>query len=123
MYGDFIRATRRRGGLTQTELAEITGIPQSNISAYERDHRVPSADTLNRIVVGCGYLLAAVAGEDEVVCALPRAGWFADEDLPARDPSDPAESGAPLASDAPIEERLERIHRVLELADQQRALR
>lgn len=46
-------------GLSQSALAELAGIPQPNLSAYERDRRCPSAETLNRLVMACGYQLAA----------------------------------------------------------------
>ena len=89
MVGAFLCAVRNSRGLSQQALAEISGISQPNISAIERDRRRPSADTLNRLVVSCGYQLAAVAGDQVVACPLPRAGWFPDEDLPARLPGDP----------------------------------
>jgi len=79
MYGSFIRRVRESRGLSQSEVAEITGIPQPSLSAYERDRRLPTADTLNRIVAGCGYVLEAVAGDERVVCTVPRVGWFPDD--------------------------------------------
>jgi len=71
MYGEFIRQVRISRDLTQMELARIVGIEQPNLSAYENDRQVPSADVLNRILVGCGYLLEATAGERRLVCPLP----------------------------------------------------
>jgi len=71
MYGAFIRQARVSRGLTQVELARIVGIEQPNLSAYENDRQMPSADVLNRILVGCGYLLEATAGERRLVCPLP----------------------------------------------------
>jgi transcriptional regulator with XRE-family HTH domain len=57
--------------LTQLALAHIVGIEQPNLSAYENDRQMPSADVLNRILVGCGYLLEATAGERRLICPLP----------------------------------------------------
>jgi len=71
MYGAFIRQARVSRGLTQVELARIVGIEQPNLSAYENDRQMPSADILNRILLGCGYLLEATAGERRLICPLP----------------------------------------------------
>ena len=71
MYGAFIRQARLSRELTQVELATIVGIEQPNLSAYENDRQMPSADVLNRILVGCGYLLEATAGELRLICPLP----------------------------------------------------
>ena len=71
MYGAFIKRARTSRGLTQVQLARITGIEQPNLSAYENDRQMPSADTLNRILVGCGYLLEATAGDRRLICPLP----------------------------------------------------
>ena len=79
MYGSFIRRVRESRRISQLELAEITGIPQPSLSAYEHDRRLPTADTLNRILAGCGYVLEAVAGPERIVCTVPRSGWFADD--------------------------------------------
>jgi transcriptional regulator with XRE-family HTH domain len=71
MYGSFIRAVRASRGLTQVELARTIGIEQPNLSAYENDRQMPSADVLHRILRGCGFLLEATAGERRIVCPLP----------------------------------------------------
>jgi len=84
-FGEFIRQVRRSRGLSQHELAVLVGTSQPTLSAYEHDRKVPSADTLNRIVVACGYLLTASAGPAEVVCGLPRAGWLPQDDWPEGD--------------------------------------
>ena len=67
-----MRVTRH---VTQVELAGIVGIEQPNLSAYENDRLMPSADVLNRILAGYGYLLEATAGERRIVCPLPGADW------------------------------------------------
>jgi len=95
MYGSFIRQARTSRGLTQVELARIVGIEQPNLSAYENDRQMPSADVLNRILVGCGYFLEATAGERRLICPLPGSRratapdprFFPDSSLQFSDPS------------------------------------
>lgn len=116
MYGSFLREVRESRHLTQSELAEISGICQSNISAIENDRRMPSADTMNRLLVSCGYELTASAGERSIHCPLPAIGWFPDEDLPpATDEDPPGQTGA-VDRNTPMRERLQVIHAVLDAA-------
>ncbi len=119
VYGAFVRTIRRARGLSQRELADVSGVSQPNISAIEHDRRVPSADSLNRLVVACGFELAAVAGEEVVHCPLPEVGWFPDEGLPGPDPGDPGDEAPVVGPDTPIDERLRVITAVLEAADHQ----
>jgi transcriptional regulator with XRE-family HTH domain len=116
MYGSFIREIRESRGLSQGELADVVGISQPNLSAYERDRRVPTADTLNRLVVACGYQLVARAGASSVACPLPRVGWFPDEGDPPRLAGDPADEVPTVDVNTPREERAAVITAVLELA-------
>ena len=53
---EMIRA-RREAGLTQKELAERTGIQQSNISRIENGNGNPSLSTLNKLAQGMGKKL------------------------------------------------------------------
>ncbi|EMY34152.1 DNA-binding protein [Arthrobacter crystallopoietes BAB-32] len=53
-------------GLTQTELADISGVSQPNISAYESGRRKPRPETLER-------LLKALRPRPSVVLAAHRA--------------------------------------------------
>lgn len=114
MYGAFIRKVREARSLTQRELAEVSGIAQSNISAIESGRRSPSADTLNRLVVACGFELSATAGNRTIYCPLPRAGWFPDEDLPPRLADDPNDEPPSLGPGASMDERVRAITAVLE---------
>jgi transcriptional regulator with XRE-family HTH domain len=109
MYGTFLRQIRESRGLSQAQLGQIVGIEQANISAYENDRRLPSIDIVNRILTGCGYLLAA----GDITCPLPKVGWFPDDDLPPAEPDDPTESGDPLPYDTPLDERIRMIRMVL----------
>jgi DNA-binding XRE family transcriptional regulator len=47
-----IRALREQAGLTQAELAERTGLPQSHISRLENAQHSPSRKTLEKIAAG-----------------------------------------------------------------------
>ncbi|MDQ6910934.1 MAG: helix-turn-helix domain-containing protein [Actinomycetota bacterium] len=117
MYGTFVRAVREARSLTQRELAETSGVRQENISAIESGRRVPSADTLNRLLVACGFELTATAGQRTLYCPLPLQGWFPDEDLPARSSADPPDEQPALASTASIPERARALTAVLEAMD------
>jgi len=119
MYGRFLRSVREQRGLTQAELARVSGIRQPNISAIERDRRLPSLDTLNRLVVACGFELAAVAGDRVVHCPLPKAGWYPDEQLPERLDEDSGDEAPTVGPDTPLEDRLRLIDAVLAMADVQ----
>lgn len=118
MYGSFVRSIRASRGLAQGELATIAGISQPNLSAIEHDRRLPTADTLNRIVVACGYELAAVAGDRAIYCDLPRTGWFPDEDDPGALAGDPVDEAPVVTAETPIEQRLAVIDAVLDAAGQ-----
>lgn len=48
---------RKRTGLTQKELAERTGIAQSDISKFETGGGNPSLKTLQRLAAGMGTVL------------------------------------------------------------------
>lgn len=63
MYGDLVRNARRSRGLTQSQLAEVSGLAQPNISAIEIGTRQPSAATLHQLLLACGYEVLAVAGD------------------------------------------------------------
>lgn len=117
MYGAFVRTVREARAMTQRQLAEISGIRQSNISAIENGRRAPSADTLNRLLVACGFELTATAGDLAFFCPLPRAGWFPDEDVPPRTPDDPSDEEPALPAGASMDERVAVITAVLEAAD------
>lgn len=49
MVGDAVAAARARKGISQKELAQATGIDQSDLSKIERGVANPSIGTLNRI--------------------------------------------------------------------------
>lgn len=47
--GETLRRRRRDAGLSQRELASLSGVPQPNIAAYESGRRTPAAGTLQRL--------------------------------------------------------------------------
>jgi len=58
--GTLLREARRRAGLTQAELAGLSGTSQATLSAYERGGKTPSADTLARVLAAAGARLVTV---------------------------------------------------------------
>lgn len=56
-----LRAARRSSGLGQAELARRSATSQPDVSLVERGKRVPTVDTLERLLAGTGHRLVAVA--------------------------------------------------------------
>ena len=56
--GELIRAARLRAKLSQGELADRVGMPQSSIARWEIDKVEPGLSTLRRVLQGCGYDLS-----------------------------------------------------------------
>ena len=54
MVGAAVRAARRRGGLSQVELAELSGMTQPAIARLERGLVSPTVTTLDRIARAMG---------------------------------------------------------------------
>jgi transcriptional regulator with XRE-family HTH domain len=50
-----LRWARRRAGLTQRQLAEKTGVPQSTIGRIESGATDPRLSTLRRLLRACGF--------------------------------------------------------------------
>lgn len=113
MYGSLVRRLRSARGMTQRELAEVSGLAQSNLSAIENDRRSPSAETLQRLVESCGFQLAAVAGNRVMVCpsllepASPRAD----------DRGDGRSSDPMVTSDTPVADRVRVLTAVLDASE------
>ena len=55
--GQNVRRLRRLRGLTQDQLADVTGIHQTNISKLESGTANPSLRTLKRLAAGMGMKL------------------------------------------------------------------
>ena len=113
MYGTLVADARRQRGLSQTELADISGIEQANISAIERGRRMPSAATLHRLLHACGFELTARAGQRILACPPPPGDALLDSLLAANERDE-----APLVTrHTPMSERVEVLTAVLGLAE------
>ena len=55
-----LRKARRRAGLSQRDLAGLTGVAQPTIARVERGVEVPRVDTLARLLSACGESLEAL---------------------------------------------------------------
>ena len=55
--GRYLRYARRKSGLTQVELGERAGVPQSVVARIESGASMPRFDTLDRLLNACGYAL------------------------------------------------------------------
>jgi transcriptional regulator with XRE-family HTH domain len=118
MYGAFLRQVRESRGMSQGELAEVSGIGQPNISAYENDRRTPSLDVFNRLLVSCGYELAAHGGSSVLFAPFPKgAGGYPFDDLPPRLPDDPPDEPPAVGPEASPEQRADAIVQVVALAE------
>ena len=60
---DPIREARTRAGLTQDELAEISGRPRSLIARWEQGEVSPSIDNFLEIIEACGFEIPLVLVE------------------------------------------------------------
>jgi transcriptional regulator with XRE-family HTH domain len=60
-----LRDARRRAGLSQAALAARTRTSQATISSYERGRKLPSVDTLSRLLAAMGCRLAVEAGPQD----------------------------------------------------------
>ncbi len=58
--GPLIREARLRAGLTQSELAKLTGRERSVIARWEQGAVSPSVDNLIEVVQACGFDLPLV---------------------------------------------------------------
>jgi transcriptional regulator with XRE-family HTH domain len=63
---DVIYSARRRARLTQAEVARRLGVPQSQVSRWERGAVVPSFEALQRVVRACELeLTIGIANRDD----------------------------------------------------------
>jgi transcriptional regulator with XRE-family HTH domain len=60
--GDRIRSVRRRRGVTQEELAELSGVSKSTIKKYEQGERKPTMQSLHALARGLKIKTSALAG-------------------------------------------------------------
>ncbi|HWC35582.1 MAG TPA: helix-turn-helix domain-containing protein [Mycobacteriales bacterium] len=70
--GELLRTAREGAGLSQTELARRSGVPQSMLSAYEAGKRQPAVSTLAKLIDATGYTLTmGLQRSDPSVRGLP----------------------------------------------------
>ncbi len=55
--GRYLRYARLRAGVTQAELGEKAGVPQSVVARIESGASIPRFDTLDRLLNACGFAL------------------------------------------------------------------
>lgn len=71
-----LQLARLKAGMSQRELAERAGVPTTMISAYERDRRQPSLNTLLGLLRAAGFELSMKLEpydpHDEILLALER---------------------------------------------------
>lgn len=69
-----LQLARLKAGMSQRELAERASVPTTMISAYERDKRQPSMETLLKLIHAAGLELTMELAprdpHDEVLAAL-----------------------------------------------------
>jgi transcriptional regulator with XRE-family HTH domain len=58
--GAAVRAARRRAGLSQRELGERTGVPQSTVARIESGFVDPRTSTVVKLLAACGEEIEAV---------------------------------------------------------------
>jgi len=61
LSGATLRTLRGRSGQTQAQVAAVTGIPVTVLSAYERGRRQPGVDAAARIIAALGFRVEFVA--------------------------------------------------------------
>lgn len=62
---NLICEARKRAGLTQVELAERAGVPQSTVARIESGRQRPSTDMVERLVRASGFEIRAGLGEPD----------------------------------------------------------
>jgi transcriptional regulator with XRE-family HTH domain len=66
-FGQRLRETRIRAGLSQSDLEEISGIPKARLSRYENGHVAPSIQTLERLSRALGVSEASLLGDQRAI--------------------------------------------------------
>lgn len=61
--GALLKLARLRSGLSQTAFADLIGIAQPTLSAYESGRRQPTLPTLLKILASAGYELRLEVGK------------------------------------------------------------
>lgn len=65
MIGENLKKIRKSRNLTQEDVAEMTGLPQSTISYIEKNDASPRVDTLLKLAKGIGIDLSELTKESD----------------------------------------------------------
>ncbi len=114
MIESIIRRARAERGLTQTQLAEISGVKQANISAIENGRRTPGLDTLQRLVSACGFELLAAAGDRVLAFPPPVSDAAA---VAGTSGGDPPPEPPSVDRNTPVSERARMLTAALEASE------
>lgn len=66
-FGQRLRETRIRAGLSQSDLEDISGIPKARLSRYENGHVAPSIQTLERLAKALNVSEASLLGDQRAI--------------------------------------------------------
>jgi transcriptional regulator with XRE-family HTH domain len=99
--GRVLRQARRRAGLTQRQLGEKAGVPQSVIARIESRAVIPRVDTLDRLLDACG----------EGLESAPRPGRGVDRTLFTLDVPAGERARVGVASDRNLMDLMRRVRR------------
>ena len=66
-FGQRLRQTRIRAGMSQSDLEETSGIPKARLSRYENGHVAPSIHTLERLARALDVSEAALLGDERAI--------------------------------------------------------
>jgi transcriptional regulator with XRE-family HTH domain len=66
-FGQRLRETRIRAGLSQSDLEDISGIPKARLSRYENGHVAPSIQTLERLARALNVSEASLLGDQRAI--------------------------------------------------------
>ncbi|MFB3738098.1 MAG: helix-turn-helix domain-containing protein [Candidatus Velamenicoccus archaeovorus] len=66
-FGQRLRETRIRAGMSQSDLEDISGIPKARLSRYENGHVAPSIQTLERLAKALQVSEASLLGDQRAI--------------------------------------------------------
>ena len=66
-FGQRLRATRVKAGMSQSDLEAISGIPKARLSRYENGHVAPSIQTLERLAKALQVSEASLLGDERAL--------------------------------------------------------
>ncbi len=66
-FGQRLRETRVRAGMSQSDLEEVSGIPKARLSRYENGHVAPSIQTLERLARALKVSEASLLGDQRAL--------------------------------------------------------